>query len=201
LVESTVFLCCPEDYLNADQVQSLGENYNTYAIYHEMKKHALAFTKEQLSYDTLSKYIEAIQILGKCSGTLFNVVLHWYVQIKAYMWLELIGLLPLQTLCLMESAIEDVLMLEYMRQIDHGDHTDSSTYIDICHCNVSCFGTEEHSEVYGNGRDGDLIKDMGRNNSIPPEDRTQPFKSAFEDQMGILERLRMLIQDQQLVDI
>jgi hypothetical protein len=157
-----------EDCLNADQVMSLscpyGENYNTYTIYHEMKKHALSFTKEQLSYDTLSQYIEAIQIPGKWNGTLFNVVLHWYVQIKPYMWLELIGLLPMQTLRLMQSAIEDVILLEYMRQIDHGENTDSSTYIDICHCNVSRFGTEEHREIYGNGRDRDIFKDMGRNN-------------------------------------
>jgi hypothetical protein len=72
-----------EDRLNADQLKSLscpyGENYNTYAIYHEMKKHALAFTKEQLLYETLLQYIEALQIPGKWSGTLFNVVLHWLV--------------------------------------------------------------------------------------------------------------------------
>jgi hypothetical protein len=66
------------------------------------------------------------------------------------------------TLHLMQSAIEDVILLEYMRQIDHGEHMDSLTYIDIWRCNVSCFGTEEHSEVYGNGRDGDLFKDMVR---------------------------------------
>jgi hypothetical protein len=59
----------------------------THAIYPEMKKHDLAFTREQLLYDTLLQYIEAVQIQGKWSGTLFNVVLNWYKQIKEYMWL------------------------------------------------------------------------------------------------------------------
>jgi hypothetical protein len=85
-----------------------------------MKKHALVFTKKQLSYDTLSQYIEAIQIPGNWSGTLFNVVLHWYAQIKEYMRLQLIGLLLTQTLYSMQIAVEDVVVLEYMRQIDHG---------------------------------------------------------------------------------
>jgi hypothetical protein len=120
-----------EDCLNTDQVKPLthtyGENYSINTVYHEMKKQTLALTKDQLSYDTLLQYIEAIQIPGKWSGTLFNVVLHWYVQIKAYMWLELIGLLPMKTLCSMQSAIEDVILLEYKWQIDHGEHTDSST--------------------------------------------------------------------------
>jgi hypothetical protein len=88
-----------EEHLNTDHVKLLahpyGENYNAYNVYHEMRKHALAFTKEQLSHDTLSQYIEAMQIPGKWSGTLFNVVLHWYEQIKAYMWLNMIRLLPI----------------------------------------------------------------------------------------------------------
>jgi hypothetical protein len=41
-------------------------------------------------------------------------------------------------------------------------HTDSSTYGDICCFNVSHFGTQEHSEVYGNGRDDDMIKGYGK---------------------------------------
>jgi hypothetical protein len=49
----------------------------------------------------------------------------------------------MQMFHLMQSAIEDAIVLEYMRQIDHGEHTDSSTYMDIYHCNVSRFGTEE----------------------------------------------------------
>jgi hypothetical protein len=171
--------------LNADQVKPLphtyGENYSINTVYHEMKKHALAFTKDQLSYDTLLQYIEAIQIPGKWSGTLVNVVLHWYVQIKAYMWLDWVGLLPMKTFRLMQSAIEDVILLEYKWQIDHGEHTDSSTYIDVCRYNVSCFGTEEHKEVYVNEMDCDMLKDMGRNISIPPKNRTQPFTSAFEE--------------------
>jgi hypothetical protein len=51
-------------------------------------------------------------------------------------------------------------------------------YIDVCRYNVSCFGTEE---VYVNDMDCDMFKDMGRNISIPPQDRTQPFTSAFEE--------------------
>jgi hypothetical protein len=46
-----------------------GYDYN---VYHEMKKHALAFTKEQLSYDAMLQYINAMKIPGKWSGTLFK---------------------------------------------------------------------------------------------------------------------------------
>jgi hypothetical protein len=72
------------------------------------------------SYDTLSQYTESMQIPRKWSGTLFNVVLHWYVQITAF-------------------------LLEFMQQIDHEEHMDSSSYIDLCCYNVSSSGTgEEH---------------------------------------------------------
>jgi hypothetical protein len=70
-----------------------------------------------------------------------------------------------------------VILLEYTGKIDHGKHMDSSTYIDVCHYDFFGFG----KEVYGNGRDGDMFKDMGRNNSISPKNRTQPFTSAIED--------------------
>jgi hypothetical protein len=64
--------------LNAHQVHSLahpnGEKYKTYNFCYEMKEHILAFTREQLSCDTLLQYIEAMKIPGKWSGTLFNVV-------------------------------------------------------------------------------------------------------------------------------
>jgi hypothetical protein len=40
------------------------------------------------------------------------------------MCLELIGLLPTQTLHFLQSAVEDVILLEYMWQIDHGEHMD-----------------------------------------------------------------------------
>jgi hypothetical protein len=33
------------------------------------------------------------------------------------MWLKLIGLLPTQAICLTQSAVEDVIVLEYMQQI------------------------------------------------------------------------------------
>jgi hypothetical protein len=59
---------------------------------------------------------------GKWYGAFFNVVLHWYKQFKEYIWLKLIGLLPTQTLCLMQRAVDDVL-LEYMQQNDHIENT------------------------------------------------------------------------------
>jgi hypothetical protein len=70
----------------------------------------------------------------KCHGGLFNVVLYWYEQIKEYVWHKLIGLLSTQTLCLMQSAVEDVIVLEHMQQIDHGEHRYrrfSSTYNNV----------------------------------------------------------------------
>jgi hypothetical protein len=88
----------------------------------------------------------------------------------------------------MQSAVEDVILLDYMRQSDHGEHTDSLTCIDIFRFNVSRFGIEEHS---------DMLQDMGRNNSIPHMDRKQSFTSAFEeDPMWYLELLKILILDQ-----
>jgi hypothetical protein len=76
-----------------------------------------------------------------------------------------------------------VILLEYMWQIDHGEHTDSLTYIDVCHyiLSISGCGTEEHKAAYVSGKDGDMFKDMGRNISIPPKDRTQPFTSIFDE--------------------
>jgi hypothetical protein len=59
---------------------------------------------------------------GKWHGGLFNAVLHWYEQIKEYVWLKRIGLLSKQTLCLMQSAVEDVIVLEDVQQIDQGEH-------------------------------------------------------------------------------
>jgi hypothetical protein len=50
------------------------------------------------------------------------------------MWLKLIGLLSLQSLCLMQSAVDYIIRLEYMQQMDQGEYTDrrvSSTYIDV----------------------------------------------------------------------
>jgi hypothetical protein len=45
-------------------------------------------------------------------------------------------------------------VLEYMRQIDHGEYMDSLTYIVVCHYNSSNFGNEEHKEFYVYDRDG-----------------------------------------------
>jgi hypothetical protein len=70
----------------------------------------------------------------KWHSGLFNVSSHWYEQIKEYVWLNLVGLLSTQMLCLMQSAVEDVIMLEYMQQIDHREHRYrriSSTYKDV----------------------------------------------------------------------
>jgi hypothetical protein len=50
------------------------------------------------------------------------------------MWLQLLEVLPTQTLCMLQSAIDDIILLEYMEQIDHGEHTYrgvSSTSIDV----------------------------------------------------------------------
>jgi hypothetical protein len=129
-----------EERLNTDPVHSLahphGEIYDTYTAYHRLKQHSLAFTREQLSHGILSQYIEAMQSPGKWSGTFFNVALHLHEQIKQYMWLKLIGLLPLQSFCLMQSAVDYIIRLEYVQQMDHREHTDrrvSSTYIDVLH--------------------------------------------------------------------
>jgi hypothetical protein len=76
-----------------------------------------------------------MQSPGKCCGSLFNVILHWYEHMKEYMGLQLIGVLPTQTLCLLQSAVDDIILLEYMEQIDHGENMTyrgvSSTYIDV----------------------------------------------------------------------
>jgi hypothetical protein len=127
-----------EECLNTEQDQSLahphGEIYDTYTAYHELEQQSLAFTREQLSHGTLSQYIEAMQSSGKWSGTLFNVALHWYEQIKQYMWFKLIGLLPMDSFCFIQSAVDLKIRLECMKHMDHGEHTDrrvSSTYIDV----------------------------------------------------------------------
>jgi hypothetical protein len=39
------------------------------------------------------------------------------------MWLKLVGLLPTQTLCLPQRAVDDVVLLEYMRQNDPHKNT------------------------------------------------------------------------------
>jgi hypothetical protein len=100
-----------------------GEHNDISSVYIELKTHVIAFTMDQLSHDTLLKYMQKTQHPGKMCGTLFNVVLHWYECIKEYMWLKLIGLLPTQNLCLMQSAVDDVILLEYMQQLDHSENT------------------------------------------------------------------------------
>jgi hypothetical protein len=83
----------------------------------------------------------------KWHGGLFNVVLYWYEKIKEYVWVKLIGLLPTQSPCLMQSAVEDVIVLEYMQQIDHGEHRYrrvSSTYNDLLwESNPTCLPNKE----------------------------------------------------------
>jgi hypothetical protein len=45
------------EYLNTEQVKLVAylnwEHYDTYNLYHDLKKHVLAFTVEQLSHDVL----------------------------------------------------------------------------------------------------------------------------------------------------
>jgi hypothetical protein len=126
-----------EECLNTDHMKSLAHPYGEDAdiAYFELKKRSLAFTMEQLSCDVMIQYrMLPIKHPGKWNDKMFNVVLHWYERIKEYMWLKLIGLPPTQSLCLMQSAVDYVISLEYMQQIDHGEHMygkDSSTYIDV----------------------------------------------------------------------
>jgi hypothetical protein len=114
--------------LHTNHVKSLanpyGEHNGISSVYTiELKSHALEFTMEQLSHDTMLKYMQKTQHPGKWCGTLFNVVLHWYECIKEYMWLKLIGLLPTKNLSLMQSAVDDIVLLEYMQQLDHSENT------------------------------------------------------------------------------
>jgi hypothetical protein len=132
------FYAVLEEQLSTAQVNSLehpnGENYDIYTAYHEMKKHAMSFTREQLSHEALSRYMVAMKHARKWHCGLFPVVSHWYEQIKEYVWLHLIGLLSTQIVCLMQSAVEDLIMLEYMQPIDHGEHRYrrvASTYKDV----------------------------------------------------------------------
>jgi hypothetical protein len=90
-----------------------GEHYDTYNLYHDLKKHVLAFTVEQLSHDVLLQYMMAIQRPVKWCGTSFQVVLHWYERIKIFMWLRLIELMSTRTLCLLQGAVEKIIVLEY----------------------------------------------------------------------------------------
>jgi hypothetical protein len=62
------------------QVHPYGEYYEN--VYHDLKKHALESTMEQLSHDTLFQYMSTISHPGKCCGTMLEVVLYWYEQIK-----------------------------------------------------------------------------------------------------------------------
>jgi hypothetical protein len=77
---------------------------------------------EQLSHDALFQYMSTIPHPGKCCGTMLEVVLYWYEQIKPYMWLKLIGLLPVETLCLLQNAVEDIIALQYIQQIEYGEN-------------------------------------------------------------------------------
>jgi hypothetical protein len=91
-----------EEQLSTGQVNSLahpnGENYDICTAYYEMKKHAMSLTREQLSHEALSRYMVAMKHPGKWHDGFFNVVSHWYEQIKEYVWLNLIGLLSTQML-------------------------------------------------------------------------------------------------------
>jgi hypothetical protein len=103
-----------------------GENHESNNVYHELKKHMLEFTMDQLSPDILMQYMQTIQHPGKWYGTSFAVALHWYDQIKWYMWLKLIGLLPKQSLCLLEKAVEDFIALEYTKKCEYMENTQSN---------------------------------------------------------------------------
>jgi hypothetical protein len=78
---------------------------------------------EQLSHDTLLQYTARIKRPGPWCGPMFDIVLQWYEKIKEYMWLKLIGLLSIQSLFLMKSAVDAIMSLEYTQQIDHGENS------------------------------------------------------------------------------
>jgi hypothetical protein len=48
---------------------------------------------------------------------MLEVVLYWYEQIKQSMWLKLMGILQVETLCLLQNAVEDIIELQYIQQI------------------------------------------------------------------------------------
>jgi hypothetical protein len=53
-------------------VHPYGEYYEN--VYHDLKKHALEFTMEQLSQDTLFQYLPTIPHPGKFCGKMFEFV-------------------------------------------------------------------------------------------------------------------------------
>jgi hypothetical protein len=107
-----------EECLNIYHAKALvhPEYHEANNVYLKLKKHALELTMEKLSHDILIQYMKTIHHPGHWHGTLFPVVLYWYDQIKPYMWLKLIGLLPTQTCCLLQKAVEDVMAIEYVKK-------------------------------------------------------------------------------------
>jgi hypothetical protein len=126
-----------EECLNRDHAKALSHTYgehneaNNFCL--ELKKHVLELTMAQLSSDRLTKYIQAMQHPGKWHGAMFAVGLYWYDQIKLYMWLKLIGHLPMQTLCLLQKVVEDVIASEYVKKRECMENTrsnkDALTYL------------------------------------------------------------------------
>jgi hypothetical protein len=111
-------------------VHPYGEYYEN--VHHDLKKHSLEFMMEQLSHDTIYQCMSTISHPDKCSGKRLEAVLYWYEQIKQYTWLTLIGLLPVETLCLLQNAVENVIVLELKHQIDdkkNTHHHNSLTYM------------------------------------------------------------------------
>jgi hypothetical protein len=102
-----------EECMNMEQAKLNGDYYDTYNVYHDLKTHAMEFTREQLSCKVMCHYMSTIPQPDKCCGKMFEVVQYWYDQIKQYTWLKLIELLAVETLCLLQNAVEDI-VLEYI---------------------------------------------------------------------------------------
>jgi hypothetical protein len=101
---------------------------------------------------------------------------------------------------LLQNSVEDVILLEYMRHIDHGEHIDSSTYRNPCHYNFSSFITEEHKQVYV--MMGMVTCSRIREETIQSLIRKGHSHSCLllmKIKCGILDHLTMLILDQQLI--
>jgi hypothetical protein len=145
-----------EEYLSIYHAKALahqyGEHHETNNVDLELKKHVLEFTMEQLSSDRLTQYVQTMQHPRKWHGTIFAVVLHWYDQIKLYMWLKLIGHLPTYSLCLLQKVVEDVIALEYMKECEYMENTHSDknplTYLFDFNTTeaICCTCTKEGSE-------------------------------------------------------
>jgi hypothetical protein len=71
------------------------------------------------------------------------------------MWLKLIGIIPVEALCLIQKAVEDVTAIDYMKHCDGGENTckskDLSTNqfdLSTCCIHINITNGENRSEMY-----------------------------------------------------